>query len=32
VLADGLDVLELERAAFPQDRQLVRIQPAQQLI
>jgi hypothetical protein len=32
VLADGLDVLQLERAAFPEDGQLVRVQAAQQLV
>jgi hypothetical protein len=32
VVADGLDVLQLERAAFPEGGQLVDVQPAQQLI
>jgi hypothetical protein len=32
VVADGLDVLELERAAFPQGGQLVDVQAAQQLV
>ena len=32
VVADGLDVLELERPAFPEGGQLVDVQAAQQLV